>query len=141
MTSGCALMFLGVAANCTRPAPATLPAQPNSTPLNVPSAASAGPVATPSHGRVLERQASVASPRSGTLARVTIHNSYLITQYVFIDEIARATLVPRSEQTFEVAPGAHSIAVSDSNNREQNAHYVAEVFDAGFDYRYDVVTR
>ncbi len=88
----------------------------------------------------LKRQVTPSSS-GNPMARVVIHNAYLITQYVFIDEQPEATLVSGAQHVFELQPGAHTIAVSDSENGERNVHYIAEVFDAGYEYNYDVVTR
>jgi hypothetical protein len=75
------------------------------------------------------------------MAWVVIHNSYLTTQYVFLDTKPKATLPPASEQRFEVPPGAHTVTLSDSEKGERNPQSVAEVYDAGYEYRYEVVAR
>jgi hypothetical protein len=74
-------------------------------------------------------------------ARVVIRNSYLTTQFVLVDSQPTVEIPPGSEQSFAVTPGAHTITVSDGASGEQNAQYIAEVFDAGFAYRYEVVAR
>jgi hypothetical protein len=73
--------------------------------------------------------------------RVFIHNSYLTTQYVFLDSQSIAVVPPAAERSFEIPEGAHSITVSDTANGQRNLQHIAEVFDAGFEYRYDIVAR
>jgi hypothetical protein len=60
---------------------------------------------------------------------------------VLVDSQSTVEVPPGSERSFAVKPGAHVIAVSDASGAEQNAQYIAEVFDAGFAYRYEIVAR
>jgi hypothetical protein len=140
------VMFLGVVANCARTAPATSPersaAQNSARPATstvglLPFDVSSSAVGPPS----AVRRDVVPSSRGGAVALVFVRNSYLTTQHVFVDNERRATVPPASEQSFEVPPGAHTITLSDSVKGDQNPRYVAEVFDAGLEYRYDVVAR
>ena len=84
---------------------------------------------------------TVAPGRGEGPAVFVIRNSYLTTQHVFVDSQSIAVLPPESERSFSVKPGAHTITVSDSANGQQNPQFMAEVFDAGFEYRYEIVAR
>ena len=133
------LMFLGASTNCAPASPVNTPAASGNSTQAVPSRAALSPAA------VVRREVTPSDQGNGT-ARVVIHNSYLITQYVFLDFVANprkaeVKILPQSEQSVEVTPGAHSIAVSDSAGGDRNPQYIAEVFDAGFEYRYEVVAR
>lgn len=133
------VMFLGAVANCARTTPATSPERSAEQNSARPAAGTASSSAVSPASEV--RRDVVPSNRGGAVASVFVHNSYLTTQYVFIDNERRATVPPASQQSFEVPPGAHTITMSDSLKGDQNPRYIAEVFDAGFEYRYDVVAR
>jgi len=102
-----------------------VPAQGGSTSLNRPP--------------VVRRTVAPGNGEGPTL--VVIRNSYLTTQHVFVDSQSIVVLPPQAERSFSVKPGAHTITVSDSANGRQNPQYMAEVFDAGFEYRYEIVAR
>jgi len=48
---------------------------------------------------------------------------------------------PSKELAFEVPPGTHVVLVSDAPDGKNDPQYVAESYDAGYEYRYEVVAR
>ena len=75
------------------------------------------------------------------IAWVTIRNTYLTDQYVFVDGELFGWVPPGQAGRFEVAPGPHNVTLSDSRDGSANAQVLAEVFDSGYSYYYDVVVR
>lgn len=73
------------------------------------------------------------------MAWMTIRNTYLVNQYVFLDDELMGWVPPDTQGRFEVPPGAHNVTLSDSEDGSNNAKVLAEVFDAGYSYYYDVV--
>jgi hypothetical protein len=73
--------------------------------------------------------------------RITLINRFLVVQYVFIDEQAVAVVKPDEEASFDVTEGPHLVLTSDSQDGKRNPLHIAEVYDAGFQYRYEVVAR
>lgn len=74
-------------------------------------------------------------------AWVGIRNTYVINQYVFLDGELMGWVPPDTQGVFEVPPGAHNVTLSDSRDGSANAKILAEVFDDGYSYYYDVVVR
>lgn len=121
-------------------------------------ACQAGPKAVPPRTEVAPHVASAAPPRlqSNTpdlraiatpaasisdKPRLFVKNSFLVKQYVFLDGAFVGEVLPSKEILFEPTPGTHVVLVSDSPDGKSNQQHVAEIYDAGFDYRYDVVAR
>lgn len=132
------LLFLGFVSNCAGAAmpPAQRPAIGR---VSAQTDTDATPQAVGSQTVVRQRITASAGPSN--VARVVIHNSFLTTQYVFVNSAAQGMLLPTAEQTLEVTPGAHTVTISDSASGDQNPQHIAEVFDSGFDYRYEVLAR
>ena len=78
---------------------------------------------------------------TGGLARVVIHNKFVTHQYVFLDDKATGNMPSETELAFDIAPGTHVIRVSDSPDGKNNPQYIVEIYDTGFEYRYEVVTK
>ncbi len=60
---------------------------------------------------------------------------------MFVDDHAVATIRPKEEASFDVSAGTHLIVTSDSADGKLRPLYIAEVYEAGFQYRYEVVAR
>jgi hypothetical protein len=136
------LMFL-CGAICCGPSPHPRGPDPSRIPAQAhPSAGTSNEsLAEPRRFPTAIRREPPKSAEGNASARVIIRNSYLTTQYVFVDALSVAVVVPGAEKDFELPAGAQVIMVSDSANGRSNAQYFAEVFDAGYEYRYEVVAR
>lgn len=89
----------------------------------------------------LAERSRVQGEAPAALAWLRIRNTYLVTQYVFLGEVLLGSVPPGGAGTFEIPPGAHNITLSDSGVAHANAQILAEVFDAGCSYHYDVIVR
>ena len=86
---------------------------------------------------------SIAEPSqtSTTASRFVIHNKFVTRQYVFLDDQPKGVVGSDRELAFDITPGTHIILVSDSPDGKNNPQHIAETYDAGFEYRYEVVAR
>lgn len=164
MKGGALLMLLlAIALGCSRAAhradSGSPQSQTRSQESDTASAASAAPEVPSSESQRPDEQPAQAEPRSELasaptalaeryrleneapqgMAWVTIRNTYLVNQYVFLDDELMGWVPPDTEGRFEVPPGAHNVTLSDSEDGSNNAKVLAEVFDAGYSYYYDVV--
>jgi hypothetical protein len=123
--------FLG---SC-QPSPLGPPAQ---APPRAVTVAQPAPAAAPS-----ARELRSTVPQATTLGQtqIVIHNTFLVQQYVFLDQRPVGVVPPAKEFVFETSPGAHVVLVSDSADGKANPQHIAEVYDPGFAYRYEVVAR
>ena len=94
---------------------------------------------TPLAGAVWER-GSITETTDGPPILV-VENRFPLDQFVWLDDALLGTVPAGSERAFEIAPGAHLITCSDSATRPAHPSFVAEVFDIGYRYRYQVVAR
>jgi hypothetical protein len=86
---------------------------------------------------------AVATPTESTSdkPRIFVKNCFLVNQYVFVDGAFVGEVLPSKEILLEPTPGTHVVLVSDSPDGKSNQQHIAEIYDAGFEYRYDVVAR
>ena len=68
-------------------------------------------------------------------------NQFPLDQFVWLDDTLLGMVAAGSEQAFEVPTGAHVVTCSDSATRATRPSFVAEVFDPGYRYQYEVVAR
>lgn len=95
----------------------------------------------PSQLTGLAERYRVEGEATGGMAWLAIRNTYLVNQYVFVDSELMGWVPPGTEGTFEVPPGPHNVTLSDAKDGSGNAQILAEVFDEGYSYYYDVVVR
>lgn len=81
----------------------------------------------------------IASGAAEADPRLVVRNAYLKQQYVFLESRLLGSVAPGAEGTFEIPPGAHSVTFSDSRDGRSNRKTLAEVFDSGYAYHYDVL--
>jgi hypothetical protein len=165
MKNGALLMLLLVTApSCTRAAhpPDSAPLQSQTLGQESDVVSTATPVAPPSEPSESETPAeqseqitteTVSQPKGlaeryrvegealGGMAWVAVRNTYFVTQYVFLGDELLGWVPPGTEGRFEIPPGAHNVMLSDSKDGISNTQALAEVFDAGYSYYYDVVVR
>jgi hypothetical protein len=60
---------------------------------------------------------------------------------VFLDDVPIGVVLANRELTFDITPGTHIILVSDSADGKNNPQHIAETYDEGFEYRFEVVAR
>lgn len=103
------------------------------------------PVSNPSGGRaepslpevVPGSPAASGPPESDP--RLVVVNAYLKRQYVFLGSRLLGSVESGAQGSFEIPPGAHSVTFSDSRDGRSNRKTLAEVFDSGHAYQYDVL--
>jgi hypothetical protein len=67
-----------------------------------------------------------------------VKNAFPIAQHLFIDWAHQALLAPGASQSFQLAPGTHTITCADSADPDDHPAAVTEAFDAGYAYVYEL---
>lgn len=67
-----------------------------------------------------------------------VKNGFPIAQHLFVDWVQQAVLAPASSQSFELAPGTHTITCADSADPDDHPAAVTETFDPGYAYAYEL---
>jgi hypothetical protein len=81
----------------------------------------------------------IASGKAEADPRLVVQNAYLKRQYVFLGSRLLGSVEAGAQGSFEIPPGAHSVTFSDSRDGRSNRKTLAEVYDSGYAYRYDVL--
>ena len=71
--------------------------------------------------------------------RLVVRNAYQKPQYVFLESRLLGSVDSGAQGSFAIPPGAHSVTFSDSRDGRSNRKTLAEVFDSGYAYHYDVL--
>ncbi|HEY6727131.1 MAG TPA: hypothetical protein VI197_24020 [Polyangiaceae bacterium] len=121
--------------------PASEPSAPQAPEASEPAAAEPAAAETPSQPTGLAERYTLKGEATDAMAWLGIRNTYLVNQYVFVDGELMGWVPPGTEGVFVIPPGAHNVTLSDSEDGHGNAQVLAEVFDAGYSYYYDVVVR
>jgi hypothetical protein len=115
-------------------------AAPNPAPLTSQAAvATTEPVPSASSREL--RSIAQPNPTSSLTSRLVIHNTFVTRQYLFLDDKPIGVAQPTQEIAFDVTPGTHIVLVSDSADGRSNPQHLVEIYDAGYEYRYDIVAR
>jgi hypothetical protein len=64
-----------------------------------------------------------------------------VKQYVFLDGRSVGVVPPSQQIALDAPAGTHIVLVSDAPDGKNNPEYIAESYDAGYEYRYEVVAR
>jgi len=99
---------------------------------------SSAPDSEPSPPEVVPGAPIVSGPAEAD-PRLVVRNAYQKSQYVFLESRLLGSVEPGQEGSFEIPPGAHSVTFSDSRDGRSNRKTLAEVFDSGYAYHYDVL--
>ncbi|MBW2528213.1 MAG: hypothetical protein JRI23_28815 [Deltaproteobacteria bacterium] len=104
-------------------------------------AASASPASTTTATTTPDTPALERTRTEQKQPTVVVDNGYPVRQHVFIDGQPVGQVEAGSRETFEMAPGVHTVTCSDSADPDDNPSSVTEPFEVGFGYRYRIVAK